>query len=245
MITLITGAPGAGKTAALVSMLADVDPGRPVYVSGIPELSLPGRTIHVLEDPASWPHEIPDGALVCIDEVQRLWRPRPAGQPVPADIAELETHRHRGFDFWIITQHPGLLHKNVRTLVGRHVHLRDVGVLGRWWYEWPECCENALTGWKTAPIKRRYRLPRRAFGWYRSASMHMAKSRAFPVPLIVAAVAVVACVFAGYRVWQSSTAITGSSRVHRREQGMAWLKAVGLELSSFAECCRWLQTRYA
>ena len=172
MITLITGAPGAGKTAALVDILAGTDPARLIYASGVPELSLPGRTVHVLDDVASWPDQVPDGALVVIDEVQRVWRPRAAGQAVPRDIAELETHRHRGLDFLIVTQAPGLVHRNVRNLVGRHVHLRDVGLLGRWWYEWPETCDNVLSGWRTAPIKRRYRLPRRVFGLYRSASMH-------------------------------------------------------------------------
>lgn len=202
MITLITGAPGAGKTAALVDILAGTDPARLIYASGVPELSLPGRTVQVLDDVATWPDQVPDGALVVIDEVQRVWRPRAAGQAVPRDIAELETHRHRGLDFIIVTQAPGLVHRNVRNLVGRHVHLRDVGLLGRWWYEWPETCDNVLSGWRTAPIKRRYRLPRRVFGLYRSASMHTRPSRSVPVSAIVVLVAGLAAVgigIAGYR----------------------------------------------
>lgn len=203
MITLITGAPGAGKTAALVDMLSTVDPARLVYVSGIPDLSLPGRTVHALDDVATWPETVPDGALVVIDEVQRVWRPRASGQAVPQDIAQLETHRHHGLDFWIITQNPGLVHKNVRSLVGRHVHLRDVGYLGRWWYEWPECAENCLTGWRTAPIKKRYRLPRRVFGLYRSASMHIKGQRSFPMMVAVGALALVGAVAASWFAWQS------------------------------------------
>lgn len=205
MITLITGSPGTGKTAAVVAMLSETAPDRPIYVNGIPDLRLPGRQTLPLDDVATWDSEVPDGALVVIDEVQRVWRPRPAGQTVPPDIAALETHRHRGLDFIIITQHPGLIHKNVRTLVGRHVHLRDVGLLGRYWYEWPECCENALSGWKTAPIKRRYRLPTRVFGLYRSASIHTKRSRSVPVPLIVAALALVAFVALGWRVYGQFT----------------------------------------
>ena len=41
MITLITGAPGAGKTNALVSLLAELAEGRALYVSGIPDLQVP------------------------------------------------------------------------------------------------------------------------------------------------------------------------------------------------------------
>lgn len=205
MITLITGAPGAGKSAALVAMLAETDPARLVYVSGVPELSLPGRTVHQLEDPASWPDTVPDGALVVIDEVQRVWRPRAAGQAIPRDIAELETHRHRGLDFIIVTQNPGLLHKNVRALTGRHVHLRDVGFLGRWWYEWPECCENCLTGWKTAPVKKRYRLPKRVFGFYRSASMHIKGERSFPMMVAVGVGALVLALAASVWAFRSIT----------------------------------------
>lgn len=208
MITLITGAPGAGKTAALVAMLTETDPARLIYVSGVPELSLPGRTVHPLEDPATWPDTVPDGALVVIDEVQRVWRPRAAGQAIPRDIAELETHRHRGLDFVVITQNPGLLHKNVRSLTGRHVHLRDVGFLGRWWYEWPECCENCLTGWKTAPIKKRYRLPKRVFSFYRSASMHIKGERSFPMMVALGIGALVVALAASVWAFRSITSRT-------------------------------------
>lgn len=203
MITLITGAPGAGKTAALVAMLTETDPARLIYVSGVPDLTLPGRTVHPLDDPQTWPDAVPDGALVVIDEVQRVWRPRPAGQAIPRDIAELETHRHRGLDFIVITQNPGLLHKNVRALTGRHVHLRDVGFLGRWWYEWPEVCENCLTGWKTAAIKKRYRLPKRVFALYRSASMHIKGERSFPAAAAVGILALVAAIGASWYAFQS------------------------------------------
>lgn len=54
MITLITGAPGAGKTNALVSLLAELAEGRALYVSGIPDLSVPHV---VLDDPTKW-HEV-------------------------------------------------------------------------------------------------------------------------------------------------------------------------------------------
>lgn len=203
MITLITGAPGAGKTAAMVDILAGTDPARVIFASGVPELQLPGRTVYALEDVSTWPQTVPDGALVVIDEVQRIWRPRGSGQAIPPDIADLETHRHRGIDFILVTQAPGLMHKNVRQLVGRHVHLRDVGMLGRWWYEWPEVAENCLASWKTAPIKRRYRLPKRVFGMYRSASMHVKGSKSVPAMAVIVLVAAVAAVTIGGSAWRN------------------------------------------
>jgi zona occludens toxin len=195
MITLITGAPGAGKSSALVSLLVELAKGREIYANGIPDLKVPHTP---LPDPHTWPDTVPDGAAIVIDEVQNAWRPMGPGQKVPADIAALETHRHRGLDFFIITQGPRLVHSNVRALVGRHVHLRELGVLGRWWYEWPECNDQCATSWKNAPIKKRYRLNKETFGLYKSASVHVKPIRSFPKMLVVALAAVVGTVGLAY-----------------------------------------------
>lgn len=189
MITLITGAPGAGKSAALVSLLSELAKSRPVYVNGIPELKIEHQE---LDEPRDWMGTVPDGSIIVIDEVQRFWRPAGNGQRVPDDIAALETHRHHGLDFYLITQSPKFVHINVRGLVGRHVHLRDLGMLGRWWYEWPECSTACDTAWKTAPIKKRYKLPKKIFSMYKSATEHIKPIRSVPVMLFVAIFAVVA-----------------------------------------------------
>lgn len=195
MITLLTGAPGTGKTAALVDLLRTVGADRPLFVFGLNGLKL----AHVpLEDPTKWMDEVPDGAAIVIDEVQQVWRPRGAGKAVPDHIAALETHRHRGLDFFLTTQGPNLLDSNVRALVGRHIHLRDLGWLGRWWYEWPECADQCRTGWRSAPIKKRYKLPKRIFDSYTSASMHIKPIRSFPTALVVA---VAALGGTGYLAW--------------------------------------------
>lgn len=200
MITLITGAPGAGKSAALVSLLFELSKERQIYVNGIPDLKIPHLP---LDNPASWPDTVPDGSIIVIDEVQNAWRPRGPGTKVPPDVQALETHRHRGLDFYIITQGPNLVDTNVRALVGRHIHLRDVGVLGRWWYEWPECADNCRTGWKNAPLKKRYKLPKKAFELYKSSSLHIKPIRSFPVILIVFAIAVIALPIGIYMVYSS------------------------------------------
>jgi zona occludens toxin len=182
MITFISGAPGTGKTAALVSMLRDLSKDRAIFVHGIPELKIPHTE---LEKPDNWHNDVPDGSVIVIDEVQNVWRPRGPGQKVPDNVAKLETHRHRGLDFYIISQGPNLVDGNVRALIGRHVHLRELGVLGRWWYEWPECADNCRTAWKNAPIKKRYRLPKKNFKDYKSSSLHVKPIRSFPWMLVV------------------------------------------------------------
>ena len=179
-ITLITGAPGAGKTAALVDLLRGISEDRLLYVQGLNGLKIP----HTPVDASRWHEILPDGAVLVIDEVQQVWRPRgPSQKPTP-DIMALETHRHRGIDIFLTTQKPSLCDANVRGLVGRHVHLRDTGWLGRWWYEWPECSDNLA--WKSCSIKKRYKLPKEAFSLYKSASLHIKTIRRGSPMLIVA-----------------------------------------------------------
>lgn len=188
MITVFTGVPGAGKTASLVDLLRKIAGDRPLFVMGLNGLTLP----HTVLDARDWHNVVPDGSIVVIDEVQQVWRPLGPGQKVPPDIAALETHRHRGIDFYVTTQNPKLMHSNVRDLVGRHVHVRDVGMLGRWWYEWPEC--STAVAWRTAPIKKRFTLPKSAFALYKSASIHVKPIRSFPLVLAVLVVAIVVAV---------------------------------------------------
>lgn len=195
MLTLVTGAPGTGKTAAVVDLITQLGKERALYVHGLDGLSLPHFP---LADPTQWMSEVPDGSIIIIDEVQSIWRPRGPGSKVPDHVAALETHRHRGLDFYLTTQGPNLVDANVRALIGRHIHLREMGVLGRYWYEWPECADNCRTAWRGAPIKKRYRLPKRAFSLYKSASIHVKPVRSFPVAL---AVAVLALVGTGWLAW--------------------------------------------
>lgn len=191
MLTLFTGNPGAGKTAQMVcelEKLLKAEPGRPVYVDGVNGLTIP----HTPIDASKWHTDLPDGALMLVDEAQRLWRPSGPGQKPPPEVQAMETHRHRGIDIWMTTQGPRLLHQNIRALIGRHIHLRDTGFLGRWWYEWSECNEGLA--WKTCPNKARHKLPRHIFHLYKSASLHTKTSRRIPPLLYVAAVALVVLV---------------------------------------------------
>lgn len=122
MISLITGLPGAGKTSLMVHMLmtrTDLQ-NRPLFVDGIPELKIPTMTIPDGETMETWHEWAPTGAVLVIDEAQRIFRPRPAGSKVPPHIQELETHRHKGIDIFVLTQHPRLIDVNLRSLIGEH-----------------------------------------------------------------------------------------------------------------------------
>lgn len=198
MITLFTGSPGAGKTASMVDFLSKLPGDRPLYVHYDPaskrdpdqvllseSLALPHTACHA----DNWPSELPHGAILVIDEVQDVWRPRGSGAKVPPAIAALETHRHSGIDVYLTTQSPALVDSNVRALVGRHVHIRDTGFLGRYWYEWPEV-STSMT-WKTCVNKRQFKLPKKAFALYKSSSMHNTPVRAMPLAVIYGGIALV------------------------------------------------------
>jgi zona occludens toxin len=185
MITLITGKPGCGKSLYVVHEVIRTacEEGRAVYVDGIPGLKY---AVLQCEDLQRWPDWVPDGSLIVIDEAQRVWRPRGSGSAVPVSVGALETHRHHGLDFVIVTQDPGLIDSNVRRLVGRHIHLRATG-LGRWLYEWPEAV--SVDTWKTAPVKIKWHLPKKSFSAYESASVHVKAHHAIPTAAWVVLIA--------------------------------------------------------
>lgn len=195
MLTLFTGMPGAGKTAAMVDLLFSELHDRPLYVDGVEGLKIP----HFECDARKWHEELPDGAVLVVDEAQRVWRPRPAAAAVPPDIAAMETHRHKGIDIFMTTQNPRLIDSNVRALIGRHVHIRDVGVLGRHWYEWPECNDGLM--WRSCTNHRSYKLPKHVFDLYKSASLHVKPIRGIPRAVWVGLGALLGILLLGYVVF--------------------------------------------
>ncbi len=212
MITLFTGMPGAGKTAAMIDLLRELAKDRPVFVHFDPserlrpEQKLLHETLQLPHQPvlaSNWHNEVPDGGILVIDEAQGCWRPRGPAAKVPEAIAALETHRHSGVDIFITTQAPRLIDSNVRGLVGRHVHIRDTGWLGRWWYEWPETNEGVA--WKSCPVKKRYTLPKQVFQLYTSANEHHKPVRATPKTLLLVAV-LLACL--GVLVWMIARSLS-------------------------------------
>lgn len=228
MLTLITGSPGAGKTAYVVAQLQEfvrANPARPVFVMGIPELLVPHELtppveqwtceVKALEDDSIVQTEFtfPEGALVVIDEAQKVFRPRGVGSRVPGHVAAFETHRHVGIDFWLITQHPNLIDANIRKLVRKHVHLRQHWA-GRELCEWSEAVDPLSKAERASAVRRPYRLPKAVFGQYKSASLHVETKQRVPwmAWVFVALVGVVGVL--GWRIYGTvSSAVDGEHRV--------------------------------
>jgi zona occludens toxin len=193
MLVLVTGQPGNGKTLYTLGLVEQLrqESGRPVYQSGIPELSLPWGE---LPDATAWP-DLPDGSIVCIDECQRVFPPRKQGAASPRHVSEFETHRHRGFDVYLVTQHPQLLDIAVRKLVGRHYHVkRNFGREVATVYQWEECVNPQDRGIEGKALKTDFRFPKDRYAWYKSAEVHTVK-KDFPWRKVgLAAGSLLACV---------------------------------------------------
>lgn len=185
MITLITGTPGASKTlytlsqvvakvAAENKLLAEFGkPLREVYYHGINELALPWIP---LESPTDW-NKCPIGSIIVIDECQTAFRPRANGSQVPEFISAFETHRHKGYDVFLITQHPLLVDQNIRRLVGQHCHLiRKFGMQRSTVHEWGSTHEITKRNMLEA-VRRQFPFPKEAFSWYKSAELHTHKAK--------------------------------------------------------------------
>lgn len=208
MITLLTGAPGAAKTLYTVDKI--VRPMIGSFVQCEPdEDDIDADWTADEKPPATFierkvltnikrfllDHELIDnrwllnihtdtrpGALVVFDEVQRAWPNRPTGSKKPESVEFLETHRHEGMDLVIITQNPQLLDPAVRSLVGRHLHVRKVAMLPMAIiYEWDSC--SSSLNFKSAFARKPYRYNRAAYKLYKSAKLHIPQKRSLPVAL--------------------------------------------------------------
>lgn len=228
MITLITGTPGTGKTAWVVAALRDFlraedkqaasDPAyerRRVFTDGIPDLTL---EVESAEDINGWHEWAPDRALIVVDEVQRVWRPRSAGSKVPESVAQLETHRHKGIDIWLLTQHPRLLDVNVQRLVNRHIHLVRTWA-GRYEYEWLECNPSPDSK-RSAAVSRPYKLPADVFSLYKSATAHTQLKKRLPLSLYVTAFSIVFLMVGVWYAWHRVQALTGSAPEHPEPESL-------------------------
>lgn len=212
MITLITGTPGAGKTLYAISKLLRELVGSTVkkteadgsitevprrIVTNINGLLLDHELIGADEGGglADWHKWCKPGDVICYDEVQRSWQPRANGSKVPDYISMLETHRHMGVDFIILTQNPMLIDRNVTALVGRHLHIRRFGGMGAAIvYEWDHCSRSLL--FSKSLNKSPFKYDKSVFKLYKSAELHTKPKTRIPALAIVALLAVAGAAFA-------------------------------------------------
>lgn len=192
MLYLITGANGAGKTLNALKWIRErsLKESRPVCHNGRFEAVENGELSSWKKiDIKEWQSE-PDGTIFLVDECHNDFPLRaPSSQP-PEYIRMLAEHRRRGFDFYLITQHPQNIDSFIRRLIGSpgwHRHLKRtfggdlVSVC-----EWPSVnpnCEKDGSG-KTGTVTMQA-FPKDVFSWYRSASLHTGK-RKLPMRLWVA-----------------------------------------------------------
>lgn len=195
MITFITGTPGAGKTLftlerivsdwgdAIAGKAKDNNdqllPARPMFVCGIRDITLPGWTDISYEQVAKW-WELPPGSIILVDEAQKVWPRRSPNKDIPESVKRLDTHRHQGYDFYIITQKPTNVDHDARGFVNEHYHYDRVGGLesSREFFfnramvnpqDWPEKDE-------AVHVKRR-RFPKKFYNVYKSADLHTVQKK--------------------------------------------------------------------
>lgn len=191
MLTLITGQPGAGKTALAVKKIMEMGGRRPIFVDGITDLTLPHEPCPPVEE---WTTEVddpssatgkklmftfPPNAVVIIDEAQRIYRPRAASAKVPPHVAAMETNRHGGCDYILITQHAGLIDPNIRKLCNQHIHI-FVTWKGRELLEWTKCGDIESRAERQIAARSSYKPPKETFDRFKSAEVHTKIKRRMP-----------------------------------------------------------------
>lgn len=196
MIYLITGTPGTGKTSMAVDMILSNKDGlftmeaedgtkiaRPLYFCHIDGLDARKFKAHELteEELQSAPLNeiVPEGSVVIVDEADYTYPVRSSAQKPPPYIQTLKELRHYGLTLILMTQHPTMLDKYVRNLVGRHIHL-ERKVVGTYKYEFYRCEESLTPQVFASTTKSFYKPPKEAFRYYKSASKHIKFKKKLP-----------------------------------------------------------------
>lgn len=196
MITIITGTPGAGKTLYTIEKLLAALVGTTItYTDSNGDQVTAPRTIYTNINGLLLDHEKIDGgdnlglrdwhkwakpgSVIVFDEVQRHWTPRANGSKVPDDIQALETHRHMGVDFILITQNVLLVDRNIHALAGRHLHIRRIASTHMTIvYEWDHVSRGLL--YAKSLTKSPWRYSKKTFELYKSAEVHTKQPRKIP-----------------------------------------------------------------
>jgi hypothetical protein len=184
MLSLRTGLPGQGKTLSVVNQLHSLNQEfpegfkRPIYVCGIDSLKaelLPNLTIIFIDYEAlnDW-QNFEESAIVIVDEAQK-WAPqRSAKVKAPEHITALSEHRHKGFDFWFVTQDPRLLDAWIRRLINEHIHVRRL--FNTNWqvsYKWEKCVDDPKDRREIKYSTKKFtRLKKEVFHLYKSSVDH-------------------------------------------------------------------------
>ena len=143
MFVLRTGLQGNGKT---LNTIKEVDSkaakeGREVFYHNITGFKPDHEALQAVWTPFDNPHEwyeLPQNAIIVIDEAQEFFRVRPAGSAVPKYASALEVMRKKGHELHCITQNPGLIDTHFRKLCNSHIYYvrgHKGQVIKRWEFE--------------------------------------------------------------------------------------------------------------
>lgn len=204
MIKVITGLPGAGKTSNTLHEFLAVT-GRPKYATFINGFDYAAHNVIPLDSLESW-QDLPDGSLIFCDEAQQFLRPRGPKDKVPDWIAAFETHRHRGFDFWLTTQNPMLIDVHVRRLTQEHWHyFRPFGFKHVSLLKWEECKDNPRDPREVQLAqKSRVKLPPAVFQHYKSTVLDTHKPKIPRVLVYMISALLIGLVLVGVGVYKLS-----------------------------------------
>jgi zona occludens toxin len=205
---IIDGVPGSGKTLNTIKEVRDrsLSEARPVYYNYITDLS-PALGWHELTDDEvrNWHNDLPEGAILVIDEAWRLFPKWESKKQPPDFVLAFFQHRKKGHDVYLIVQSARVqLDPVVYENTEAHVHFQRVAgcqMVKR--FEWNGTIVNpkAASSLQVARIKYQ-RLDPSIYDLYKSAEIHTHKFRP-PFKFIAAGVVVVLAIGAifynGYR----------------------------------------------
>ncbi|MDH2601869.1 zonular occludens toxin domain-containing protein [Acinetobacter baumannii] len=161
--------------------------------------------------------DCPDGSIVLIDEVQ-LVEPYSDLKQKHEIVQHLTIHRHRGFDFYFITQAPSLLHPTVKELIGCHRHLTKPYGGKTKIYQFGSCraYPNTLVNKLNCETSFRFNPQSRIFKLYKSTTINTHKAR-IPKQLLSFSFLIVAAIcfsvyFLVIRENNSSFSLFGTSK---------------------------------
>lgn len=134
------------------------------------------------------------GSVIVFDEVQKVWPPRANGAAIPPDVQTLDTHRHMGVDFILITQNVVNVDRHIHALGGRHLHVRRIANMPlAIVYEWDHVSRGLM--FSKSLTKAPWRYNRKVFKLYKSAQLHTKQPRRLPGLVWFILVAIIAMAF--------------------------------------------------
>lgn len=219
---LVSGLPGNGKTLRLLRRVRDLQKqsGRAVYYFDIalnrdhvevrdwiplgdPETF--GRRKERIEPDRSqvlrWHEIVPSGSIVVIDECWAVFEKRAPGSKTPKHVEELATHRHRGVDIFLSSQHASnQMDHFVRGLIQEHEHIvRLFGSERARVHKWSQGLGDPQDYHsRKESVTELWKYPTDVYSWYRSAEQHTIKRNIPWKPVVTVVGGLAAVVGLGY-----------------------------------------------